>query len=411
MIAGGCCMNIDANDTTELLGFPDFKVTSIENKETMVIFYGECPLFPQCPDCKTFSTSRRRGKEKHIRHLDILGKKCYLVFWHHNYYCQRCGSNFLPPLSFLTVTKHHTDAYLDYLSQIAKGSSLAYTSVILKEPYTNVERLYYLYLTQKDDIKPNWQAKHIGLDEIAMKKGHKNYLLIIYDLDKGIVLDVLKDRKKATLKKYLNELPLETKNMISSGCIDMWRHYRECLRENLPEATIIIDRFHVSKELGKAVDKTRRELQNQGKFAQLSGEERKKLYWAVRYSEETLNKKPKYKKILKKAMKICPELKAVIQLKRNFKKIFDYKRANVARRHLSSWLRRATRSKIAALTKFLKTFRNWRKWIVNFLPFRYTNAAAEGLNNKIKLVKRLGFGFKSVKNFRLRLLHTCGNLD
>jgi len=293
----------------------------------------------------------------------------------------------------------------------ARGSSLAQTSELLGEPYSNIERMYYSYLLQEDsEQKPNWQAENIGIDEIAMKKGHNHFILIIYDLDKGQVLDILKDRKKTTLEKYLKKLPQEILDAIKSVCIDMWKPYRDCLKEVISGVIIVVDRFHVAKELGKAVDKTRKELQKQGKFDKLTGEERKKLYWAVRYSEQTLSKKPEYKKILKKAVDLCPELGLAIELRNEFKAIFDLKRPDIAEKRLSNWLRRVTCSKIAPLVRFLKTFRNWRTWIMHFFPHRYTNAAAEGMNNKIKLIKRLGFGFESFDHFRLRLLHTCGSL-
>ena len=236
-----------------------------------------------------------------------------------------------------------------------------------------------------------------------MKKGHKDYLLVIYDLDKGLALDVLKDRKKETLKEYLQKLPKKTKDNILSICIDMWKPYRICLEKVFPTKIIIVDRFHVSKELNKAVDNVRKELQEQGKLDQLTGDERKKLYWAIRFSGKKLREKPEYKVVLKKAMRVCPEIKKVVHLRRKFNKIFSLKEAHTACKHLSNWLRTVTRSKLTPLIKFSKTFKNWRPWIMNFFTYRRSNGPAEGLNNKIKLIKRLGYGFRSITHFRLRI--------
>ncbi|NUM35356.1 MAG: ISL3 family transposase [Candidatus Brocadiae bacterium] len=403
--------NYCADDTNKLLGIPDLIVKSFEINDEVVIINGECIEEKHCPHCGHEKLERYKGKDKEVRHLDICGRHCYLRFRHSSYHCNKCGLHFIKQISFLSCAKHYTDSFVKHVVDLSRGSSLVHASELLGEPYSNIERIYYTYLLQEDTKKKiDWKAKHIGIDEIAMKKGHKNFILIIYDLDKGQVLDILKDRKKTTLEEYLKKVPKEVLDEIKVVCIDMWKPYRNCLQEILPSIIIVVDRFHVAKELGKAVDKARKVLQKQGKFEKLTGEERKKLYWAARYSEQTLNKKPEYKQILKKAVTLCPELGFLIDIRNEFKAIFDLKRPDIAQKRLSNWLRSVTRSKIAPLIKFLKTFRNWRRWIMYFLPLRYTNAPAEGMNNKIKLIKRLGFGYESFEHFRVRLLHTCGSL-
>lgn len=399
-------------DINNLLSFPDFVVTSIEHTEDgEIILHGHCTKEEiMCPHCKCLNTGPHTGKDKVIKHLDLWQSPCYLAFRHYTYLCHDCGECFLRPLSFLSISKHYTDDFVEYLVELARGCSIDHASSVLEIPYSNAERVYYAYLVQQDEKKTPWQAKHIGIDEIAMKKGHKDYVLIIYDLDNGIVLDVLADRKKETLNRYLQQLPQETKDSIESICIDMWKPYRQCLEKLFPRKIVVVDRFHVAKELNKACDKVRKELNDKGEFAQLSGKERKKLHWAVRFNNKSLRKKQQYRKVLRKAMKVSPQLKLAVELRNKFREIFNLKRFEVAQRSISNWLRRVTRSKIAPLIDFLKTFRNWRPWIMNFFKFRYSNGPAEGLNNKIKLIKRLGFGFRSVKNFRLRILHTCGEL-
>ena len=396
---------------TKLLGIQDFIVKAIEEKEGQIWIYGEVEKPASCPHCKGKESREYKGKEQRIRHQDIWGKKSYLVLWHPSYQCTECGLFYTPQWSFAQYTPHYTDAFVKEIVRLAQGSSLVHVSWLLDEPYSNVERMYYDYLMKQDGPKRlRWQAKHIGFDEIAIRKGHGDFILIVYDLDKGLVLDILPDRKQATLKNYLCSLPPETRASIQSVCIDMWWPYRDCILKELPSALIIIDRFHIAKELNKAIDKIRKQLLAQGQFAQLSGEERKQLTWAVRYSPKMLRKKPKYKRVLKKAMKLSKPLRQVLALRSQFKQIFDRKRPQEVRPRITEWLRQASRTKLAPILDFLKTFHNWRTWIMMFVPLRYTNAAAEGLNNKIKLIKRLGFGFESIVHFRLRILHTCGYL-
>lgn len=402
------------DDIIKLLGIQDLVVISIklENDGRVVVLVCESTEEDvPCPHCECKQTKpRKKGNPKRVRHMDLWGKTCYLEFLHYTHRCPECGLCHLRPVSFLETEVHYTNTFVRYLVDLSQGCSLSHTSRTLGIPDKTVENIYYRYLLAKHKTISKWKAKHIGIDEIAMKKGHKNYLLIIYDLDKGIVLDVLPNRLKATLKEYIERLPKETKDAIESICIDMWKPYRQCLEEVFPRKMVIIDRFHVSKELGKAVDKVRKELNESGKLSALTGEERKKLYWAVRYSKKNLKKRPEYEKVLRKAMKVSPELKQVITLRREFKQIFNLKRFSVAKNYISNWLRKVSRTKLKPMLKFLKTFKNWRSWIVNFFKCRYSNGPAEGLNTKIKLIKRLGFGYRSVVQFRLRLLHTCGDL-
>lgn len=399
---------MEINIINRVLNIPDFFVTELSVTEDEVCIKGTTPKETECSDCKKKTQKRHTSKAKRVRHLDMCGKATYLEFEHPSIHCEHCGSYFVQPLSFITISKHHSDKFVMEILKLARASSLAHVSLFFRESYSNIERVYYRYLLkqQKAPIK----SANIGIDEIALKKGHNNFVLIIYDLDSGVVLDILLDRKQSTLKKYIEDLPEESKNVIRNVCIDMWRPYRECIRKLLPCARLVIDRFHVARELNKAVDKVRCQLLKEGKFKSLSGEDRKKLTWAVRYSTASLKKHPAYRKVLRKALAICPQLRCVVQLRNEFKALFDLKQAHLARARLSNWMRQVTKSKLTPLLKFLKTFRNWKTWIMNFFPFRYTNAPAEGLNTKIKLIKRLGFGFNSFFHFRMRILHTCGVL-
>jgi len=87
----------------------------------------------------------------------------------------------------------------------------------------------------------------LGIDEISKKKGHKDFVLVLSDIGKKRLIDVLEDRKKETLDKYFDEMPQERKKKIQKVSIDMWSPYYDSVRENLPDAEIVIDRFHVMK--------------------------------------------------------------------------------------------------------------------------------------------------------------------
>jgi len=102
------------------------------------------------------------------------------------------------------------------------------------------------------------------------------------------------------------------------------------------------------------------------------------------------------------------ELNRLYFLREEFRGIYELDDSEVAKRELNNWLRRAQYLDSKHLSPFIQTVKNWKKNILNFITHRITNGVAEGLNNKIKLVKRIGYGMSSFVNFRLRILHTCG---
>ena len=394
------------------------EVKGLEIKKCFVTRYNEVEILggvekpKNCPHCEEGNLTDRRGKQKRIRHTEVCGKPSFIIYWHYNYRCSQCGLCYTPKASFNVYSENYSDAFVENVVTLARKMDLKGVSEYLKVAYGKIERIYYAYLCywQSRAVSPiPWEATNIGIDEIAMKKGHKDFVLIIYDLNKGIVLDVLKDRKKKTLKRYLKSLPHATTSSIKSICIDMCYHYKDVILDLMPTVDIVIDRFHVSRELGKAVKDVRKELQEKGTFKSMTGKQRSMLHHAVNFSVEKLNKRPKYKKVLDIAFRLSKKLKRAVLLRREFKRIFD-QRGHLAIPLLRQWIIKVEDSKLKPLIGFLKTYYNWRTWIESYIKVGYTNAAAEGLNNKIKMIKRMSFGYRSFSNFRLRILHTSGLL-
>ena len=124
-----------------------------------------------------------------------------------------------------------------------------------------VERMFY----QKACEQFQRNAKHfpqiLGVDEISNKKGHKQYLLVISDLQRNCVIEVLPDRLKNTLVKWFYTLPAWIREEIKVVSMDLWKPYRQAIREALPHVEIVADRYHVTKNLNSVLDKVRRVIQ------------------------------------------------------------------------------------------------------------------------------------------------------
>lgn len=108
----------------ELLNLPDFYAQEIEIKEKEIVIKGENPKQVECPHCKKIASRIKRAKRKRIRHKDIFGKSCYLEFKHATYHCEHCRLYFLQKLSYVNISKHHSDEFVQEIVNLARGSSL-----------------------------------------------------------------------------------------------------------------------------------------------------------------------------------------------------------------------------------------------------------------------------------------------
>ena len=244
----------------------------------------------------------------------------------------------------------------------------------------------------------------LNIDEIALEKGHGNFVLVLSAPEEGYVLDVLPDRERKTLENWLAGLAPEVKKAIRVVNLDMWEPYTLAVKAKLPQARIVVDRFHVMKNLNHCLTMARREIQRNATAEvkqQLKGSR-----WVLVKNQKDLTEKQRAK--LESLYQASPELKVCHQLKEQFRTIFEtITDRDTARVALRRWMKQVEKQSLTALQSFLVTLKNWFELILNYFLERWTNAFAEGINNKIKLIKRRAFGFTNFDHFRLRILVEC----
>lgn len=244
----------------------------------------------------------------------------------------------------------------------------------------------------------------MNIDEIALEKGHGNFVLVLSAPEEGYVLEVLPDRERKTLENWLSGLAPEMKKAIKIVIDSMWEPYTLAVKAKLPQARIVVDRFHVMKNLNHCLTLARREIQRTA--SNEVKEQLKGSRWVLVKNQKDLNEKQRTK--LESLYQVSPELKICHQLKEQFRTIFetitDREQARLA---LRRWMKQVEKQSVTALQSFLVTLKNWFELILNYFLERWTNAFAEGINNKIKLIKRRAFGFTNFDHFRLRILVEC----
>ncbi len=241
----------------------------------------------------------------------------------------------------------------------------------------------------------------ICLDEITLHKGHGHYLLVISAPQLGLVLDVLEDRSKEQLLAWFEERGKVWCEKVEVACSDMWDAYQEAAAEKLPNARRVVDRFHLMKNLNDALTKARRAIQQDAD--EITKALLKGCRWPLVKNRENLTTEEQEK--LKAMLAASPELCACYTLKEDFRTLFNQSLDETeAEKQLQNWVARVEASPFKALKQFVGTLRNWWQQILNYFTGRFNNGFAEGVNLKIKMLNRRGFGYRNFQSFRLHVL-------
>jgi transposase len=250
----------------------------------------------------------------------------------------------------------------------------------------------------------------LGVDEIAYSRGHK-YLTLVYQIDRGAkrLLGVIKERKTESLAAFFEEFGTARCERIKVVCSDMWKPYLNVVAEMLPNALNVLDRFHIVKKLGEAVDRVRKDeaarLHREGYEPVLK---KSKYCFLKRFSNLTTNQAAKLDDVLQYDLKTT----RAYFLKESFDAFWQYNSPYWARWFLRKWCTRAMRSRLEPFKKFVRTLRQHEDLLMNYFQTgkAFSSGIVEGLNLKIKLSTRKAFGYRSFEIMKTALFHELGDL-
>jgi transposase len=247
----------------------------------------------------------------------------------------------------------------------------------------------------------------LGVDEVSYCKGRK-FATLVYDLDRSRVLWVGQGKGRETIDRFFNEcLSTGQKARITWASCDMSRAYTEAIKHHCPNATLVIDRFHVVKALNEAVDEVRKE-----QWRALDAEGRKAikgLRWLL--GMHSKNRTKGHTRFLNNLRNSNRRIHRAWVLKDEFEHFWNYTYRASAEKFLKRWMTAALRSRIPTLRKFVETLKNYYDNIIAFIDRNLTNAVGEGLNRIVKIVKNRASGYRNLESFADIIYLTVGDLD
>lgn len=385
----------------QILNLDELIVTEVRISATQIDIYC-CSAFEQaiCPSCLQKQTSVNQTYTREVRDLSISEKKVLLHITERQFVCRDCNRYFMESFSFVGKNEHFTDRYQKRIFQQIKQCSInqviAIEDICWKTANAIFEQQAKKQFAQNDAFK---DVRCIGLDEFSLKKGHKDFATVVVDLEKCSVITVLPYRQKEKLIEYFEKKGHKWCSQIENFCSDMWDGFVNTAKQVFPNAQIIIDRFHFFKQINQAVDNQRKNLRKE--FKEEDDLKNTKYLLLRNYHDLTQEQKTS----LDKAFEIAPTLKQIHTAKEDLRKIFEQDiDKQQAQEKIDHWTKDAQKLNNKYLNKFLTTLDNWKSFILNYFDTRLTTSIIEGMNNKIKMLKRMGFGFTNFSNFRTRIL-------
>ncbi|MBF2018249.1 MAG: ISL3 family transposase [Rivularia sp. T60_A2020_040] len=364
-----------------------------------------------CPRCGRKSHRLHQNHRYIIKDLPMGEQQVFLEINKRQFKCNKCQKPFSEELDFVDSRRKYTKRLANKTIQKVLDSDIH--SVAEKGSVTTEEIERMLKDASKNSLitRPSY-LKRLGIDEIALVKGKGNYCAVLVDLDNSKLLAILPGRTQEIIKEVLNSWGEELLEQIEEVSIDLWRGYKSLVNELIPNAQVVADRFHVMTQINKELDlerkREKRKVEDSIKKSksQLEKDQHEKVLDGLKKSkypllknEEDLNEEQKNK--LYQVKEVSPTLKVMHELKEKIRMIFDETKDWLQGLfQLGIWLLKAKEN----FPVSRKTIIRWIDEIIAYFDNGTNSGVIEGINNKLKLIKRSAYGFKNFENFRVRCL-------
>lgn len=384
------------NYTEKLLGIKGVILKNIEeNNDSITITFKLSAKEHICPCCG-FSTNKIHDyRIQVIKEAPIFGKHAYFEYFKRRYVCKSCNKKFYEQANFIPRYHRMTSRLVSYI--VTKMRNVYSMSSIAKECNISVSTVTRVF------NYVNYSSKNLpsvlSIDEFKGNAGNHKYQCILADPKNKRVLDILKGREMHILTDYFKQFK-DRKN-VKYFVMDMWKPYKDIAETYFKNATIVIDKYHFIRQVIWAFENVRKSEQK--KFATV----RRKYFKKSRYLLLKRMKKlsEEETQTVEVMLKTSSKLKDAYMLKEKFYEFIDSSDIESAKQNLKAWYLFVHTCNVPEFDNCVKAISNWEKYILNSFTCPYTNGYIEGVNNKIKVLKRNAYGVKNFNRFRNRILH------
>lgn len=388
------------NYTEELVGLKDVFVTSVERKgNTLCIYAGMYQRIHKCPRCGERTSKVHDYRTQRIKDITAFGEITYIYLRKRRHICPVCKKRFYEEVSFLPKYHRMTNRLAAYVISALQG--IGSMKSVAKN--ANISQTTAARIFDQVEYSNKKLPRVLSIDEFRGNAGGEKFQCIVTDPENKVVLDILPNRKTDDLAGYF--LSFKDRKKVQYVVIDMSGPYRNLAKSLFPNAKIIADKYHVVRQVIWAFENVRKN--EQAKFH----DARRKYF---KRSRRLLLKKPEKLSEDEAAqvaamLGVSERLRQAYRMKNEFHKFMKCRSREEAKKQLGIWNMMAVGYNLPEFQACTKTFINWQEEILNSFEYSYTNGYTEGVNNKIKIIKRNAFGVSNFKRFRNRILHVMSS--
>ena len=375
------------------------QTVTVDGKATYIETEPDQRFNPVCHICKGENTSIHCWESRDVRDLSFGEAETWLKYTYRKIHCKNCNKIVVEDLGVCHPYARMTNRFAWFLHDMCKSMSVKEVSKRYNVGW-HVVKSVDKYFLEKEYGTPNYDnLKIIAVDEIALKKGHQ-YMTVVLNYETGEVIWMGTDRKAETLKTFFNELTEAQRNALQAIAMDMWDPYIKAVKDCVPHVEIVFDLFHVVAAFSRVIDCIRITEYNKAEA------EHKFVFKGSKYLllKNTENiKLESHRQQLKELCRINETINTVLILKDQLKHLWDYVRSGWVKRALANWLRMAMKITCKEMKTFCKRLLRYFFGIVSHCKYAIHTSKLEGVNNKIKLIKRIGYGYHDQRYFFLKV--------
>jgi len=383
-------------------GIQEYRYVCTEYHAGNIIFtIKRKPFTLRCPCCKEKKVIRHGTMVRWFHSLPIGRKATYIKAYIPRIECTDCQITRQVNIGFADSRRTYTKSLERYVLDLSKHMTIKDVAIHLRLSWDVVKSI------QKRNLKKLYKnprlkdLKQIAIDEINIGKGR--YLTVLLNLKTGAVVFVGDGKGSDALEPFWEKIKRKRSVKIKAVAIDMSPAYTKAVRENLPNAKIVYDHFHVIKLFNEKLSDFRRLLFNTASDI-LGKSVLKGSRWLLLTAREKLAKKKDKVARLETALALNEPLATVYYMKEDLRQLWSWDDKCTASWHMDSWIAMARESGIGMLKKFANTLQRHRDGVLAYYNYKISTGPLEGTNNKIKTMKRQAYGFRDMEFFKLKIM-------
>ena len=370
-----------------ILNLPGLEVLSIKDSENNYQVITKTTKPPTiCPNCNSEKIVGFGGKKQPFLDTPIDGKQAGILVERKRYSCKSCHKTFLETLSMMDDKRAATRRLISYIEKNSLKKTFTSISEEVGLNEKTIRNIFASYVIELEKAYHVVTPKWLGIDEIHIIKQAR---CVLTNMDRKAIIDILPNRNKETVKKYLFQLP--KREHIQNVCMDMWNPYRDAAQSVLPGRQIIVDKFHVVRMANQALETVRKSLRSKLTDRQLRTLVHDRLILLKRKRDLKMDEIIK----LESWINNYPSLGAAYRLKEDFYDIWDSVDRQEAEERYLMWASTIPSDMLDSWAFLLTAIRNRRDEIFAYFdqPQHITNAYTESINNVIRFSNRMGRGY------------------